>query len=78
MTIITIPICPKCKIMKKRLQKISEEHLEVTVEEMGLQTYIGEAMKHRIMDAPIILVGDKVFSGVVDETTILSALEIQL
>ena len=41
-----------------------------------LVSAFGEALKHRIMDAPIILVGDKVFSGVVDEATILSALEI--
>mgnify|MGYP006301887863 FL=1 len=73
-TIITLPICPKCVIMKKRLQKIAEEHPEVSVEEMGLQAYIGEAMRRRIMDAPIILVGDMVFTGVVDDSAILSAL----
>ena len=73
-TIITLPLCPKCVIMKKRLHKIAEDHPEITIEETGLQTYIGEAMKRRIMDAPIILVGDKVFSGVVDDSAILSAL----
>jgi len=73
-TIITLPVCPKCVIMKKRLQKITEEHPEVSVEEMGLQAYIGEAMRRRIMDAPIILVGDMVFTGVVDDSAILSAL----
>jgi glutaredoxin len=75
-TIITLPLCPKCVIMKKRLHKIAEDQPEITIEETGLQAYIGEAMKRRIMDAPIILVGDRVFSGVVDDSAILSALGI--
>ena len=68
---ITVPLCPKCKIMIKRLQKIQETHPEVTVEEVGLKSYIDEALKKRILDAPIILVNDKTYSGIVDEETLL-------
>jgi glutaredoxin len=75
-TLITIPVCPKRKLMKKRLQRIMELHPDVTLEEVGLQSYIGEAIKRRIMDAPIIIIGDKTFTGVVDDSTILSALGI--
>jgi glutaredoxin len=75
-TLITIPVCPKCKLMEKRLQRIIELHPEVTVEKMGLQSYIGEAIKRRIMDAPIIIIGDKTFTGIVEDSTILSALGI--
>ena len=75
-TLITIPVCPKCKQMKKKLQRITELHPEVTVVEMGLQSYISEAIKKRIMDAPIIVIGDKTLTGVVDDSTILSALGI--
>ncbi len=72
-TIITVPLCPKCKIMKQRLSKLSKTY-PLVVEEMGLQQYIGEAIKRGIMDAPIILAGDEVFTGVVDDSDILKAL----
>jgi glutaredoxin len=72
--LITVPLCPKCKIMRKRLQRIQENRPDVTVEEVGLQSYIDEALKKRILDAPIILVNDKTYSGVVDEETLLSSL----
>jgi len=75
-TLITVPLCPKCRIMKKRIQKIQETHPEVQLVEQGLQTYINEAMKKKLMDAPIILINEKTFTGVVDERTILSALEL--
>jgi hypothetical protein len=75
-TLITVPLCPKCRIMKKRIQKIQETHPEVQLVEMGVQAYIGEAMKKKLMDAPIMLINEKTFTGVVDETTILSTLEL--
>jgi hypothetical protein len=61
--------------MKARLQKIQESNPDITLEEWGLQAYIGEALKKRIMDAPIIRINDKTYSGVIDEETILASLE---
>lgn len=74
LTLITVPLCPKCKIMRQRLGKLSEEHPGLVVEEMGLSSYLGEALKRRIMDAPIILAGDDVLTGIVDDSTILKTL----
>lgn len=74
LTLITVPLCPKCKIMRQRLGKLSEGHPGLVVEEMGLSSYLGEALKRRIMDAPIILAGDDVLTGIVDDSTILKTL----
>lgn len=76
MTLISIPLCPKCKIMRRRLQKLRESHPEITVEEKGLQSYLDEAIRNRVMDAPILLIHDRIFAGVVDEKTIIEALEL--
>ena len=69
----TLPICPKCKTMRARLKKIQDSNPHVTVEELGLKAYIDEALKKRIMDAPIILINDTIFAGIVDEDAILSS-----
>lgn len=75
-TLITIPLCPKCKIMRRRLHKLLESHPEITVEEKGLQSYFDEAIRNRVMDAPILLINDRIFAGIVDENTIIEALEL--
>lgn len=74
--LITIPVCPKCKMMKKRLQKLQNNNPIITIEELGLQTYFTEALKRGIMDAPIILINGEAYTGIVEETTILSALDL--
>ena len=76
MTLITIPLCPKCKIMRKRLQKLRESHPEITIEEKGLQSYLDEAIRNRVMDAPILLINDRMFAGIVDEQEIIEELEL--
>ena len=75
-TLITIPLCPKCKIMRKRLQKLRESHPEITIEEKGLQSYLDKAIRNRIMDAPILLIKDQMFAGIVDEKKIIEELEL--
>jgi len=74
--LITIPVCPKCKMMKKRLQKLQNNNPIITIEELSLQTYFTEALKRGIMDAPIILINGEAYTGIVEETTILSALDL--
>ena len=76
MTLITIPLCPKCKIMRKRLQKLRESHPEITIEEKGLQSYLDEAIRNRVMDAPILLINNRMFAGIVDEQKIIDELEL--
>ena len=75
-TLITIPLCPKCKIMRSRLQKLRESHPEITIEEKGLQSYLDKAIRNRVMDAPILLINDQMFAGLVDEQKIIDALEL--
>jgi glutaredoxin len=70
----TLPVCPKCKVMRARLKKIQDSNPHVTVEELGLKSYIDKALKKRIMDAPIIMIKNKTYSGIVDEEIILSSL----
>jgi hypothetical protein len=38
-----------------------------------LKAYIDEALKKQIMDAPIILINDTIFTGIVDKDAILSS-----
>jgi hypothetical protein len=60
--------------MKKRLSQLQEKYPDLKVEERGLQSYIDEALRKRIMDAPIILINGKSFTGVVEESIIIEAL----
>ena len=62
--------------MKNRLQKLLESHPEITIEEKGLQAYLDEAIRNRIMDAPILLINDRMFAGIVDEKKIIEELEL--
>lgn len=72
--IITVPLCHKCKIMKKRLQKLQEKYPEIIIEEKGIHTYLNEALNRRIMDAPIILINNELYAGLVDESIIIQAI----
>ena len=62
--------------MRNRLHKLRESHPEITIEEKGLQSYLDEAIRNRIMDAPILLINDQMFAGLVDEQKIIEELEL--
>ena len=62
--------------MRSRLHKLRESHPEITIEEKGLQSYLDEAIRNRIMDAPILLINDQMFAGLVDEQKIIEELEL--
>ncbi len=71
---MTLPICPKCTTMKRRLEKIIQSHPEVTIEERSLLGNIGFAREKGILTVPAMVVKGKPIRGVVSETVILDAL----
>ena len=72
--LLTIPVCPKCTTMKRRLENIVEAHPEITVEERSLLGNIGFAREKGILTVPAMLVRGKPIRGVVSESVILDSL----
>jgi glutaredoxin len=71
---LTLPICPKCTTMKRRLDKIVQDHPEIKVEERSLLSNIGFARENGILTVPAMIVKGKPIRGVVPEKDILDAL----
>jgi hypothetical protein len=71
----TLPVCPKCKIMKKRIQDIMKDGINISLKEFSLISNPGFVIKNKIMDAPVIVINDKVLSGVVPKEKIIELLE---
>ncbi len=72
--IFTIPFCPKCVEVKRRVSEISKEHTELTVKELNMLTNIGAAMRHGFLTAPAMLVRGKPLKGVVSKQAIMEKL----
>lgn len=71
---LTLPVCPKCTTMKRRLEEIVKTHPDVTIDERSLLGNIGLARENGILSVPAMLVKGKPIRGVVSETVILDAL----
>lgn len=71
---LTLPICPKCITMKRRLDEIIQSHPEIKVEERSLLGNIGFARENGILSVPAMLVKGKPIRGVVSKDVILDAL----
>jgi len=72
--LFTIPFCPKCVEVKRRVSEISKKRPGLTVKELNLLTNIGAAVRHGFLTAPAMLVRGIPLKGVVTIETIMDKL----
>jgi glutaredoxin len=72
--LFTIPLCPKCAVVKRHVSEISEEYRELTVKELNMLTNIGVAVRHGFLTVPAMLVRGKPVKGAVSKQTIIDML----
>jgi glutaredoxin len=69
--IYTLPVCPKCKVMKMRIQEIIEQGNDVDLKESSLLSNPGFVFKNKVMDAPAMEINGQVVTGVISKDKIL-------
>lgn len=72
--IFTIPFCPKCVEVIRRVSELSKERPELTVKELNILTNIGAAVRHGFLMAPAMLVRGTPLKGVVSKQAIMDKL----
>ncbi len=68
--LFTIPLCPKCAVVKRHISEIVKEHPDLIVKELNMLTNIGLVLRHGVLTAPAMLVRGKPLKGVVSKQTI--------
>ena len=73
--VYTLPVCPKCNVMKKRIQEIIDQGIEVDLKESSLLSNPGFVLKNRIMNAPAMEINGQVVTGVISKEKILELID---
>jgi glutaredoxin len=72
--IYTLPFCPKCKVMKKRIEDIIDRGIEVDLSKSSLLSNPSFVLKNRVINAPAIEINGEIFTGVISKEKILELL----